>query len=36
VREKAQKAHKHTPGEEDFLIDAEDFEMPTFIRRQAD
>jgi cell division protein FtsZ len=36
VREKEQKAHRHAPGEEDFLIDAEDFEMPTFIRRQAD
>jgi cell division protein FtsZ len=31
------KGHnKYAPGEEDFLYDEEEFEMPTFIRRQAD
>jgi len=30
------KAHPHAPGEEDFLFDEEEFEMPAFIRRQAD
>jgi len=27
---------RHAPGELDFIIDEEEFEMPTFIRRQAD
>ena len=30
------KAHPHVPGEEDFLFDEDEFEMPAFIRRQAD
>jgi cell division protein FtsZ len=30
------KAHNHAPGEEDFIFDEEEFEMPAFIRRQAD
>ena len=30
------KTHKHAPGEEDFIFDEEEFEMPAFIRRQAD
>ncbi|MDR0239576.1 MAG: cell division protein FtsZ [Deltaproteobacteria bacterium] len=30
------KAHPHAPGEEDFIFDEEEFEMPAFIRRQAD
>jgi cell division protein FtsZ len=30
------KAHPYAPGEEDFLFDEEEFEMPAFIRRQAD
>ena len=30
------KAPRHAPGEEDFIFDEEDFEMPAFIRRQAD
>jgi len=30
------KTPPHTPGEEDFLFDDDEFEMPTFIRRQAD
>ena len=30
------KAHPHVPGEEDFIFDEEEFEMPAFIRRQAD
>ena len=31
------KAHaKYAPGEEDFLYDEVDFEVPSFIRRQAD
>jgi cell division protein FtsZ len=30
------KAHHHAPGEEDFIFDEEEFEMPAFIRRQAD
>jgi cell division protein FtsZ len=32
-----QKGHaRHAPGEEDFLIDVEEFGLPAFIRRQAD
>ena len=27
---------RHAPGEMDFIIDEEEFEMPAFIRRQAD
>ncbi|MCL1985398.1 MAG: cell division protein FtsZ, partial [Betaproteobacteria bacterium] len=30
------KAHPYAPGEEDFIFDEEEFEMPAFIRRQAD
>lgn len=30
------RRHVHTPGEEDFIFDEEEFEMPAFIRRQAD
>jgi cell division protein FtsZ len=30
------KPHPHAPGEEDFIFDEEEFEMPAFIRRQAD
>ena len=27
---------KHAPGEDDFIFDEEEFEIPSFIRRQAD
>ncbi len=30
------RRHVHAPGEEDFIFDEEEFEMPAFIRRQAD
>ena len=26
----------HTPGQQDFTYDEDDFEIPTFIRTQAD
>ncbi len=30
------RATGHAPGQDDFVFDEEEFEMPTFIRRQAD
>jgi cell division protein FtsZ len=29
-------ASRHAPGEDDFVFDEEEFEIPSFIRRQAD
>lgn len=32
----ANRQHAHMPGQDDFIYDEEDFEVPSFIRRQAD
>ena len=34
--EETRKAKRHQPGEEDFVFDEEEFEIPSFIRMQAD
>jgi cell division protein FtsZ len=31
----APRASAHTPGEDDFIFDEDDFETPSFIRKQA-
>ena len=35
-QEESQKQNKAEPGEEEFVFDEDDFEIPSFIRRQAD
>lgn len=30
------RAHAHMPGQDDFIFDEDEFEVPSFIRRQAD
>lgn len=32
----ATRPHAHMPGQDDFIFDEEEFEVPSFIRRQAD
>jgi cell division protein FtsZ len=34
--EEGRKLKRHSPGEEDFVFDEEEFEIPSFIRMQAD
>ncbi len=36
TRPQAAPVKAHAPGEEDFIFDDQDFEIPSFIRRQAD
>jgi cell division protein FtsZ len=31
----APRANGHNPGEDDFIFDEDDFETPSFIRKQA-
>ncbi len=33
---KVQQVNGHAPGEDDFIFDEDDFEIPSFIRKQAD
>lgn len=36
AQQAAQAAGGHAPGEEDFIFDEDEFEIPSFIRKQAD